>query len=170
MAFSAKFSVTQSVDGSVLTLSDLSNYGDAGSFNKVDMATRELSITRGDTLQESIVNFPYTNTVNSTIDTYLFSQDVDYVYSIIITLTDTNAIEYVYTAQVLTSEYTNKKIKELLSEAGCGCDCNNNCSLVMKIECGLEAAAARTCAADISGAQQILFQINELADNHLNCC
>jgi hypothetical protein len=170
MAFVVLFTISQSIDGGTIVLSDTSNYGDAGFYHKTDMVSRVLYITRGDDLVENTVNFPYTNTVDATIDTYTFSQDVDYVYSIKMILTDTNAITYTYTLQVITTEYTNKKIKQLLSEDGCGCDCNNNCSLVMKIECGLEAAASRTCAADISGAQQILFQINELADNHINCC
>src|SRR6187402_1301432 len=122
MAFLVSFSISQSTDGSVITLSDLSNYGDSGSFNKVDMVSRTLYIVRGDTLTETTIDFPYTNTINATIDTYLFSQDQDYVYSIRMTLVDTNAIEYTYTAQILTSEYTNKKIKELLAEDGCGCD------------------------------------------------
>src|SRR6187402_1188339 len=137
MAFVVAFTISQSTDGGTITLSDTSNYGDGGFYNKVDMVSRTLYLTRGDILVESTIDFPYTNTVNATIDTYLFSQDQDYVYSIRMTLVDTNAIEYTYTAQILTSEYTNKKIKELLAEDGCGCDCNNNCNLVMKMECGL---------------------------------
>ena len=170
MAFAANFKLTQSIDGGTLTLSDLTNYGDSGSFNKADMTSRVLYITRADNLIEQTVNFPYTNTTNSIIDTYVFVQDQDYVYSIRLVLTDNVATEFEYDAQIITTEFTLVKLRQLLSEEGCGCNCNNNCTLVQQIQCGLDAASARTCAADISGAQQVLSQINEVADNHINCC
>jgi hypothetical protein len=170
MAFLVAFTVTQSIDGATVTISDTSNYGTGGSFNKADMVSRTLYITRGDTLLTTTIDFPYTNTTNSIIDTYSFTEDQDYVYSIRMVLTDNVAVEYTATNQVITTEYTLKKLRTILSEEGCGCNCNNNCALVQQIQCGLDAASARTCAADISGAQQILSQINEVADNHINCC
>jgi hypothetical protein len=170
MAFLPAFSVTQSIDGTTVTVSDLSNYGTGGAFNKADMVSRVLYITRGDALISTTNNFPYTNTTNSIVDTFVFTQDQDYVYSIRMVLTDNVAVEYTATNQVITTEYTLKKLRTILSEEGCGCNCNNNCALVQQIQCGLDAASARTCAADISGAQQILSQINEVADNHINCC
>jgi len=169
MAFVVAFTVTQSADGKTLTLTDTSNYGDGGSFNKVDMVSRTLYITRGDTLTEQVVNFPYTNTTNSIQDQYVFTQDQDYVYSIKMTLVDNVSVEYTVTNQVITSEFTLKKLREILADTGCGCDCGDDCRVVMKIECGLDAATARTCAGDISGAQQILESVNEIADNHVNC-
>lgn len=169
MAFSASFSVTQSTSGSVVTITDLTNYGDGSAFHKVDMVSRVLYITRGDLLVEETVDFPYTNTVDSTQDIYTFTQDADYVYSIRMVITDNVATEFEYIAQVITTEYTLSKLRQILSEDNCGCSCDSSCNLVMKIQCGLDAASARTCAADISGAQQILFQVNELADNHINC-
>jgi hypothetical protein len=170
MAFAASFTITQSIDGATISLVDTSNYGDGGAFHKADMVSRVLYITRGDDLIEVTNNFPYTNTTDSLQDIFTFTEDQDYVYSIRMVLTDNVAVEYTATNQVITTEYTLKKLRTILSEEGCGCNCNNNCALVQQIQCGLDAASARTCAADISGAQQILSQINEVADNHINCC
>lgn len=169
MAFLVSFTVKQSSDGKTITLTDTSNYGDGGGYNKSDMISRTLYITRGDTLVEQTIGFPYQNTNNATQDTYVFTIDQDYAYSITMTLVDTNQIEYTFTSQLIVTEFTLKKIRELLADQGCGCGCGDGCSLVTKIQCGLDAATARACAADISGAQQILEQINELANNHINC-
>lgn len=168
MAFAASFSVSQSSDGATITLTDLTNYGDGGSFNKVDFTSRTLYITRGDDLVENTVPFPYTNTNNSIQDTSTWAIDQDYVYSIRMVLIDNSSVQFTYTAQVVTNEFTNKKLRDILSSFST-CGCSDNCRLAEKIQCGLDAAAARTCAGDISGAQQIIFYVNELADNHVNC-
>lgn len=168
MAFVTSFSVSQSADGSTVTLTDLTNYGDGGSFNKVDFASRTLYITRGDDLIENTLNFPYTNTNNSIQDTSVWTIDQDYVYSIRMVLVDNAAVTYTFTAQVIVTEFTNKKLREILSAfSTCGCD--DNCRLAEKMQCGIDAATARACAGDISQAQQILFYVNELADNKVNC-
>lgn len=168
MAFVVAFTVKQSADGATVTLTDVTNYGDGGSFNKVDFTSRTLYITRGDTLVEETINFPYTNTNNAIQDEYAWAVDQDYVYSIKMTLVDTNLIEYTYIAQAITTEFTNKKLREILASYST-CGCSDDCRLALKIQCGLDAATARTCAGDISGAQQIMEYINELADNHTNC-
>lgn len=168
MAFAASFSVTQSADGATVTLTDLSNYGDGGSFHKTDFTSRTLYITRGDDLVEYTVPFPYTNTVDGTQDTSVWAIDQDYVYSIRMVLVHISTVEYTHTASVITTEFTNKKLRQILS-AFSNCGCESNCRLAEKIQCGIDAATARACAGDISQAQQILFYVNELADNHVNC-
>lgn len=168
MAFVAAFTVKQSADGATVTLTDTTNYGDGGSFNKVDFTSRTLYITRGDDLIEITDPFPYTNTNNSIQDTFAWTISQDYVYSIKMVLIDNTAVTYTFIAQVITTEFTNKKLRQILSEfSTCGCD--DECRLAQKIQCGIDAATARTCAGDIAQAQQILFYINELADNHINC-
>lgn len=167
MAFVVKFTVTQSVDGDVISVTDITNYGDGGSFNKVDMSSRTLYITRGDSLQEQVIPFPFTNTTNSIQDVYQFSQDKDYAYSIKMILVDNNAIEYEYVLTVITTEYHNQQLRELLSDVD-GCGCHSDCRLIQKIQCALDAATARACAADIAGAQRLLDYASELYENH-NC-
>lgn len=168
MAFAPSFTVSQSVGGSIVTITDTSNYGDGGNFNKSGMVSRTLYITPGDTLVQQTINFPYTNTNNSIQDTYQFNVTQDYVYSITMTLIDNASIEYTVINQVIITEFTNKKLREILSEYST-CGCSSSCQSAEKIQCGLDAATARACAADISGAQQILEYINELADNKVNC-
>lgn len=169
MAFAASFTVTQSSDGQTVTLTDTSNYGDGGFYNKTDFAMRTLFVTRGDnTNSTSEIDFPYTNTNNSIQDTYAWMVTQDWVYSINMVLTDTSDVDYSYTAQVIISEFTNKKLKEILAEFST-CGCSDSCNLTQKIQCGLDSATARACAADISQAQKNLEYVNELADNHLNC-
>jgi hypothetical protein len=168
MAFVVAFSVKQSADGTTVTLTDTTNYGDGGSFNKTDFTSRTLYITRGDTLIEEIILFPYTNTNNAIQDEYAWTIDQDYVYSIKMVLVDNMSVTYTFSSQVITSEFTNKKLREILSAySTCGCD--DNCKLAEKMQCGIDAATARTCAGDISQAQQIMSYVNELADNHINC-
>lgn len=168
MAFLTSFTVSQSVEGSTIVLTDTSNYGADGAFHKTDFTSRTLYITRGDDLVENTVPFPYTNTIDSTQDTHAWTVDRDYVYSIRMVLIDTALVQYEFIAQVIVTEFTLKKLREILSSyTTCGCD--DNCQLAQKIQCGIDAATARTCAADISQAQQILFYVNELADNHVNC-
>ncbi len=168
MAFAASFTVSQSVDGATVTLTDTTNYGDGGNFNKVDFASRTLYITRGDDLIEVTTPFPYTNTNNSIQDTTTWTIDQDYVYSIRMVLIDNSMVEYTFVSQVITTEFTNKKLRQILS-AFSSCGCESNCRLAEKMQCGIDAATARTCAGDISQAQQIMAYVNELADNHVNC-
>lgn len=168
MSFSVSFTVTQSADGTTVTLTDTTNYGDGGSFNKADFTSRTLYITRGDDLVENTVPFAYTNTNNAIQDVHAWTIDQDYVYSIKMVLVHSSTVEYTYTAQVITTEYTNKKLRQILS-AFSNCGCESNCRLAEKMQCGVDAATARTCAGDISQAQQIMFYANELADNHVNC-
>jgi hypothetical protein len=168
MAFAASFTVKQSADGATVTLTDSTNYGDGGSFHKADFVSRTLYRTRGDTLVEETLTFPYTNTNDSIQDTYVWTIDQDYVYSIRMVLVDNGTVTYTYTSPVVTTEFTNKKLRQLLSTVST-CGCNDNCSITQRIQCGLDAATARTCAGDISEAQQIIFDINEVADNKINC-
>jgi hypothetical protein len=167
MAFLAKFSVSQSVNGSVITIVDLTNYGDGGAFHKTDFVSRTLYITRGDTLEEDEIDFPYTNMNDNLQDQYQFSQDQDYVYSIKMILVDNAAVEYTYVTTVITTEFTNQKIREILGDIA-NCGCNGDCKLAQKMQCTIDAATARACAADIAGAQRLLEYANELYDNH-NC-
>lgn len=168
MAFVVAFTVKQSADGVSVLLTDTTNYGDGSAFHKVDFTSRTLYITRGDTLIEETVPFPYTNTVDSTQDIYTWTIDQDYVYSIRMVLVDNTAVTYTFIAQAITTEFTLKKLRQILSEfSTCGCD--SECRIAQQIQCGIDAATARTCAGDIAEAQQILFYINELADNHINC-
>jgi hypothetical protein len=167
MAFIVKFTVTQSVDGEIVTLTDNTNYGDGGNFHKTDFVSRTLYITRGDNLIEQTIDFPYTNTVDGTQDTYLFTQEKDYAYSIRMVLIDNLAVEYTYVATVITTEYINQKLREILGDIA-SCGCHGDCKLAQKIQCAIDAATARACAADIAGAQRLLEYANELYDNH-NC-
>jgi hypothetical protein len=168
MAFTVSFSISQSVDGKTVTLTDITNYGDAGVFNKVDFTSRTLFITPGTTLVEASVSFPFTNTNNATQDTYSFVIDQDMVYSIRMVLVDKFSVQYSFTASVILTEYTNQKLRAILSSYST-CGCSDNCQLSQKIQCGVDAATARTCAGDIQQAQQIMVYVNELADNHNNC-
>lgn len=168
MAFAVAFTVSQSVDGSIVTITDTTNYGDGGSFNKVDFASRNLYVTPGTTLVESTVPFPFTNTNNALQDQITWDVTQDMVYSIRMVLVDTSEVEYTYTVSAILTEYTNTALREILS-ADAACSCSNNCQVSQKIQCGIDAATARTCAGDISQAQQILVYINELAENHNNC-
>lgn len=167
MAFVTKFTVGQSVDGEVITITDISNYGDGGSYNKVDMTSRTLYITRGDDLQEQVIPFPFTNTDNSIQDQYQFEQSKDYVYSIRMVLVDNMSIEYTYVITVITTEYHNQMLREALSSSG-SCGCGDDCRLAQKIQCAIDAATARACAADIAGAQRLLEYATELFENN-NC-
>ena len=168
MAFAVSFTVSQSADGGTVTLTDTTNYGDGGSFNKSDFISRTLLVTRGDDLVQNTVPFPYTNTNNSIQDQSVWTITEDYVYSIKMVLVHSSSVEYTYSVQVITTEFTNKKLREILS-AYSTCGCSDNCRLAEKIQCGVDAATARTCAGDINGAQKIMFYVNELADNHVNC-
>ena len=167
MAFVTKFAVTQSVDGSTITITDQTNYGDSDSFHKTDMNSRTLYITRGDTLEETTIPFPFTNTVDSTQDVYEFTQSQDYVYSIRMVLINNVLTEFSYTTTVITTEFHNQQLREILSDVG-GCGCTGDCRLAQKIQCDLDAATARACAADLSGAQRLLEHASEVFENH-NC-
>ncbi len=169
MAFTPGFTVTQSSDGASVVLTDTTNYGDGGFYNKSDFASRTLYITRGDAPNTALtVDFAFTNTNNAIQDTYSWTVTQDWVYSIKMILIDNSSVEYTFTSLVIITEYTNKKLRLILSN-DCGCGCGDNCKLSQKIQCGLDAATARTCAADIYQAQRILESVNELADNHINC-
>lgn len=167
MAFVTKFTVSQSVDGEVVTITDVTNYGDGGNFNKVDMTSRTLYITRGDNLIEQTIDFPFTNTDNNIQDQYQFSQDHDYTYSITMTLVDNVAVEYSYTTTVITTEFHNQQLREILGDVD-SCGCKGDCRLAQKIQCLIDAATARACAADIAGAQRLLEKATEVYENH-NC-
>jgi hypothetical protein len=167
MAFSASFTVTQSVDGGTITLTDTTNYGDSGAFHKTDMVSRVFYITKGSDLIEQTVPFPYTNTNDSLQDQYQFEQDRDYAYSIRMVLTDNVAVTYTYVATVITQEFHNQQLREILGDVT-GCGCSGDCKLAQKTQCLLDAATARACAADISGAQRLLEYASELFENH-NC-
>lgn len=167
MPFVVKFTVSQSVDGEVITVTDTSNYGDGGAFNKVDMVSRTLYITKGSDLIEQVIDFPYTNTDNSIQDQYQFEQDQDYVYSIKMTLVDNVAVEYTYVTTVITTEFHNQQLREILGDVDT-CGCKGDCRLAQKIQCLIDAATARACAADIAGAQRLLEKATELYENH-NC-
>lgn len=167
MAFVCKFTVNQSVDGKIITVTDVTNYGDGGFFHKVDMSSRTLYITRGDDLVEQTISFPFTNTNDATQDVYEFQQDQDYVYVIKMVLIDNMAVEYEFISPVITTEFHNQQLRDLLSKVD-NCGCSGICKLAMKIQCDIDAATARACAADISGAQRLLEHASELFENH-NC-
>lgn len=170
MPFTASFAAAQTIDGATLIITDTSNYGFDATHNKSNFTSRTLTITRGDTLSPITYSFPYTNTNNAIQDTYSIAITQDYAYSITLTLVDTLSTNYVSSAPVIATEFTQLKKRKILSmiQPG-GCNTTKLCQTVQMIDAAISAASNRAAAGDTGGAQTIVNYAFELASNICNC-
>ena len=156
--FQASFTVTESIDGTYLTLTDTSNYGADSTHNKTNFTSRVINVIRGDNINNTTTyNFPYTNSNNTIQDTYQINKDSDYAYSITLVLTESIGTQDTANNPVLGTQFTNLGIIQLLSilfSTGL-----NDTTIRDSVLWGyslIQSAIQRASVGDISGANDII--------------
>jgi hypothetical protein len=156
--FAASFTVSQSIDGKTLTITDTSNYGADSSHNKTNFLNRQLIVIRGDNVNASTTYpWPYTNTDNSIQDTMTIGVDGDYAYSMTLQLTYEDSSLITATNPVLTSQFvTLNKIAMLALVQPCDCNDSSLIEAIGRVAASVDASIQRASTGDISGAEQLI--------------
>jgi hypothetical protein len=156
--FAVSFTASQTIDGKTLTYTDTSNYGADGGHHKTDFSGRQLKVIRGDdTTNTTVYDWPYTNTDDSTQDTFSIDITQDYAYSVTLVLTETGGTIDQTNNPVLTSQFVELNKLKMLNRIQ-PCDCNDRTLLdyIDKVNIALISATQKASVGDISGSNQVL--------------
>jgi len=161
MPFIAEFTVGQSNDGTILTFTDISNYGATPTTNKSNFTGRSLTLTFAlSPTVPVVINWPYTNTNNTLQDqiTYTISKDVSFVARLDLTnpsVVPSGSDVLFLEAPMCTTEFTEMYKRKLLADTNsCRCNKNRLASDICIIEVGIISALNRAARGDIYGAQK----------------
>lgn len=158
--FIVSFTAIVGISGSPITFTDMSNYGEGGSYNKSNFTNRQLLVTRGDNPNSIITYaFPYTNSNNTIQDTFTLPIIEDYAYSVTLEMYYTpESNEYSWNSPVITEQFIRLNLLAMMAMIK-PCDCNDFALLdsIIKINAALTSAEQRASAGDIQGAQAQLY-------------
>lgn len=170
MSFIPSFTLSQSIDGKTLTITDTSNYGVDATHHKTNFLARQLVITSGDNPTTPVTySFPYTGSGDNVQDTYTLTVSYDNAYTIVLNLTYQDNSILSATNNVITTQFIVLNKSSMLSMIK-PCDCNDYSLMetIDTIDIAIEAANYRASNGDIASAYQLLSYAYEKTQFFVN--
>lgn len=162
-AFAASVELSQSADGSTITVTDTSNYS-----SNTDSVSLGNIISRVDTITDGLGNLIQTVTFGAGLLTASFAVTKDYYLHNVLAFTIPGPTVRTGTDNFLADNYYNNAAREVSRRLRC-CDCTKLCNAAVKADLAHSEAVTATLFGVPSEAQYSIDAANLLITSEEDC-